>query len=291
MVDHLRRCVGVAGSLNLVTHDLERLVKFCCLLVKQAVHLTGAVVVGGVPALFDLDAQSLGVSHLMQSPCVLGTGKGRNGVVHGPVDLCISHAVYSLHGDVVDALSLHDALHDVAVEHPGIIGAVALALDALVGHHAGVLLQQEFDRFGVVQGQPERHACGLFHLVEGPVCAKGKDVVLLVPGQLVGRLLGCSAGMRYAVQLLAHQIGLKDLILQPDAIVILGDITRIQLCPLVLVQRFVLCQKLGELFLHLPAGSAVHPQDTAAQAVQLAGRDAVTVCLFHLVLTNLISQT
>ena len=113
-------------------------------------HLTGAVVVGGVPALFDLDAQSLSVSHLLQSPGVLGTGKGRDGVVHSPVDLRVCHAVDGLHGDVVDALALHDALHDVAIEHPGIIGAVALALDTLVGHHAGVLFQQEFDRFGVV---------------------------------------------------------------------------------------------------------------------------------------------
>ena len=71
VVDHLRRCVGVAGALNLVAHDLERLVKLCRLLVKQAVHFTGAVVVGGVPALFDLDAQSLGVAHLLQSPGVL----------------------------------------------------------------------------------------------------------------------------------------------------------------------------------------------------------------------------
>ena len=277
MVDHLRRCVWVAGALNFVTHDLERLVKFCCLLVKQAVSFTGTVVVGGVPALFDLDAQSLCVAHLLQCPGVLGAGKGCDGVVHGPVDLCISHAVDGLHGDVVDALALHDALHDVAVEYPGIIGAVALALDALVGHHAGVLLQQEFDRFGVVQGQSERHACGLFQLVEGPVCAKGKDIVLLIPGQLVGHLLGCSAGLRYAVQLLAHQIGLKDLILQPDAVVVLCNLACVQLRPLAFVQRFVLCQKLGELFLHLPAGSAVHPQNTAAQAVQLAGRDVVTV--------------
>ena len=142
MVNHLRRCVGVAGALNLVAHDLERLVKLCRLLVKQAVHLTGAVVVGGVPALFDLYAQSLGVSHLLQSPGVLGAGKGCDGVVHSPVDLCVCHAVYGLHGDVVDALALHDALHNVAVEYPGIIGAVALALDALVGHHAGVLFQQ-----------------------------------------------------------------------------------------------------------------------------------------------------
>nr|DAY56842.1 MAG TPA: hypothetical protein [Caudoviricetes sp.] len=277
VVDHLRRCAGVAGALNLVAHDLERFVKLCRLLVKQAVHLTGTVVVGGVPPLFDLDAQSLSVSHLLQSPGVLGAGKGRDGVVHGPVDLCISHAVDGLHGDVVDALALHDALHDVAVEHPGVIGAVAFALDALVWHHAGVVLQQELDRLGVVQGQPERHACGLFQLVERPVCAKGKDVVLLVPGQLVGRLLGCGAGLRDAVQLGVHQIGLKDLILQPDSVIVLGDLACVQLCPLALVQRFVLCKKLGQLLLHLPAGSAVHPEDAAAQAVQLAGRDAVTV--------------
>ena len=156
------------------------------------------------------------------------------------MDLCISHAVYGLYGDVVDALALHDALHDVAVKDPGVIGAVALALDALVGHHAGVLLQQELDRFSVVQGQPERHACGLFQLVESPVCAKGKDIVLLVPGQLVGRLLGCGAGLRDAVQLDVHQIGLKDLILQPDAVIVLGYLACIQLRPLALVQRFVL---------------------------------------------------
>nr|DAJ97915.1 MAG TPA: hypothetical protein [Caudoviricetes sp.] len=277
MVNHLRRGVGVSGPLNIVTHDLKRLVNLCRLLVKQAVHLTGAVVVGGVPALFDLDAQSLSVSHLLQSPCVLCTGKGCDGVAHGPVNLCISHAVYGLHGDVVDALALHNALHDVAIEYPGVIGAVALALDALVGHHAGVLLQQELDRFGVVQGQPERHACGLFQLVESPVCAKGKDAVLLVPGQLVGRLLGCGAGLRDAVQLGVHQIRLKDLILQPDAVIILGDLACIQLRPLALVQLLIFCKKLGQLLLHLPAGSAVHPEDAPAQAVQLACRDAVTV--------------
>ena len=100
---------------------------------------------------------------------------------------------------------------------------------------------------------------------------------MLVPGQLVGRLLGCGAGLGDAVQLLAHQIGLKDLILQPDAVIVFGDLACIQLRPLALVQCFVLCQKLGQLLLHLPAGSAVDPEDTAAQAVQLAGRDAVTV--------------
>nr|DAE43640.1 MAG TPA: hypothetical protein [Caudoviricetes sp.] len=277
VVNHLRRRVGVSGPLNLVTHDLERLVKLCCLLVKQAVHLTGTVVVGGVPALFDLDAQSLGVSHLLQSTGVLGAGKGCDGVVHGPVDLRVCHAVYGLHGDVVDALALHDALHDVAVEYPRVIGAVALALDALVGHHAGVFFQQQLDRFGVVQGQPERHACGLFQLVERPVCTKGKDVVLLVPGQLVGRLLGCGAGLGDAVHLLAHQIRLEDLILQPDAVVVLCDLACVQLLPLALVQLLIFCKKLGELLLHLPAGSAVHPENTAAQSVQLAGRNAVTV--------------
>ena len=104
---------------------------------------------------------------------------------------------------------------------------------------------------------------------------------MLVPGQLVGRLLGCGAGLGDAVQFGAHQIGLKDLILQPDAVIVLCDLACIQLRPFALVQRLVLCQKLGELLLHLPAGSAVHPQNAAAQTVQLAGRDAVTVGLFH----------
>ena len=38
----------------------------------------------------------------------------------------------------------------------------------------------------------------------------------------------------------AHQIGLEDLILQPDAIVVLGDLACIQLRPLAFVQCFVL---------------------------------------------------
>ena len=58
---------------------------------------------------------------------------------------------------------------------------------------------------------------------------KGKDVVLLVPGQLVGRLLGCGAGLRDAVQLGVHQIGLKDLILQPDSVIVLGDLASMSL--------------------------------------------------------------
>ena len=186
------------------------------------------------------------------------------------MDLRVSHAIHGLHGNVVDALALHDALHDVAIEHPGIIGAVALALDAFVWHHAGVLLQQELDRFGVVQGQPERHACGLFQLIESPVCAKGKDVVLLVPGQLVGRLLGCGAGLRDAVQLCVHQIGLKDLILQPDAVILISDLSCIHLRPLALVQSSVLFQKIGELLLH-PGGQCRTPEGCGGEGGSAGG--------------------